>query len=76
MGTTPRQKESAHGIAAFNQCFAAAGVFHPDTPPEEVARLKAELLPVAPPRPASELAHLTASDAAKMRHSFPGVWSE
>lgn len=70
------QRESDRGIEAFNQAFGAAGVFHPDTPPAEVARLKAELLPVAPLRPAAELAGLTPDDAAKMRHVFPDVWAE
>lgn len=69
-------RESDRGIAAFNQAFGPAGVFHPATPPAEVARLKAELLPIAPPRPAAELAAMSPDDAAKVRHVFPGVWAE
>lgn len=75
-GRAPATKDSQHAIDSFNAVFGKVGVFHPDTSAEEMARLKEELAPAGTLRPAAELAHLTPDDAAKLRHSLPGVWAE
>lgn len=61
-------------IEAFNKCFGAAGIFHPETPPEMLAALKAQFSQEPEARPVSELAHLPPEDAAKLQHLLPGAW--
>lgn len=65
----PRQRDTDRAIESFNRAFAHVGVFHPETPPGEVARLKANQA-----APAS-LAGVTDEDAAKLKNWFPGAFS-
>lgn len=75
-------RETDRAIEAFNRTFGMAGVFHPHTPPDEVARLKAEYgitdasacSSGKPTKSKPRLDGVNTEDAAKLRHSFPGVF--
>ncbi len=75
--------DTDRAINTFNRTFGEFGVFHPHTPPAEVARLRAEYginqAPAAcrnakPVKPKPSLAGMNAEDANKMRHWFPDVY--
>lgn len=76
-------RDTDRAIEVFNRTFGMVGVFHPHTPPAEVARLRAEhgldQAPAAcraskPAKPKASLDGVTAKDAAKLKHWFPGVY--
>jgi phage I-like protein len=76
-------RDTDRAIEVFNRTFGMVGVFHPHTPPAEVARLRAEYgidkesaacRAGKPAKPKASLAGVTAEDAAKLKHIFPGVF--
>lgn len=80
---TTGNRDTDRAIDIFNRTFGTVGVFHPQTPPAEVARLKAEYgigkesaacRAGKPAKPKASLNGVTAEDAAKLKHIFPGVF--
>lgn len=75
---TTGSRDTDRAIEVFNRTFGMVGVFHPQTPPAEVARLKAEYgidRQSATAKPAkAKLAGVTADEAAKLKHWFPGAY--
>jgi phage I-like protein len=69
----PRQRDTDRAIEAFNTAFGMVGIFHPETPPEMLAALRAQFSPELEAKPTMP-AGMNAHDAAKLRHAFPGVW--
>lgn len=65
--TAPR--DSLSSIEKFNHVFGSAGVFHPETTPEQIAELTA-----CPPKP-SLPEGMDANDMAKLKWSFRGVFA-
>jgi len=63
-----RPKDSQHSIDTFNAMYGHLGIFHPDTPPEEIAAL------TRPEEKPTLHVGISENDAAKIRHSFPGVF--
>lgn len=62
-------RESSKSIEAFNHVFGGAGVFHPDTPPEQIAVLNAA--PQKPKLPAD----FDQEQKEKMRRAFPDTFA-
>lgn len=69
------RRDTDHAIEAFNSAFGRVGVFHPDTPPAELARLKAQQTG-AVCLPLGDLAGVPPGDAEKLRCWFPTAWSK
>lgn len=76
-------RDTDRAIDIFNRTFGMVGVFHPHTPPAEVARLTAEYSlhhapavsrTARPTRARASLTGVNAEDAAKLRHWFPGAY--
>lgn len=68
----PTSRDTDRAIEAFNNAFGMVGVYHPDTPAHALEALKAKHDRAVPAR--LKLAGVTADDAAKLRHVFPGVF--